>query len=240
MSRDEKTRLSFWYPLIQAAGLPTPRTIIIRNEPDDLGAMFDSKPSQSLDSLVEEITVASRALGVPFFLRTDFTSAKHQWKDTCYVSDPASLRDHIYEIAEFSACADILGLPTDVWVVRELLKTKPLFYAFSGRMPITREFRFFVRDGVVIHEQPYWPIAALDGQVSSQLESAELHWTHLLVAASRLSHSEREHLTGLSLAANAAVPGFWSVDWLQDVDGKWFLTDMAEGEKSYRWSPDAA
>jgi hypothetical protein len=36
---------------------------------------------------------------------------------------------------------------------------------------------------------------------------------------------------------SGAVPGFWSVDWLHTVDRDWVLTDMADGDKSYRWQP---
>ncbi len=231
--RDELTRLSYWLPKIEAAGLPVPRTEIIRVPDDDLIEVVDGKTPESFISLVANIWKASETIGVPFFLRTDFTSGKHEWGRTCFVADVADTASHVAALIEYSECVDILGLPTDVWVVREMIRTKPLFHAFGGRMPITREFRFFIRDGIVEHVQPYWPANAFVGNL---MPDTPADWAERLAKASRLTFDERNELTVLTFGACTALGGgYWSVDWLQDADGKWWLTDMAEGEKSYRY-----
>jgi len=229
--RDELTRLSHWFPLVEAAGLPVPKTRIIHGG-DDLFREVYGESSQSLAPLAERIREAATELGgPPIFLRTDHTSAKHGWNETCYVANLDLVEHHIVSIVEHSENVDICGLPTDTWVAREMLNTKLLFRAFRGRMPITREFRYFVLDGQVLWRQAYWPEEAVffipeddDGANRSAL-----------AAASILHLGERAELDALSLKASAALPGYWSVDWLETTDRGWVLTDCAEGDRSYKW-----
>lgn len=233
--KDDKNRLGYWFPRIEAAGLPVPKTKIIPatdEQCETLCNMLGGAVTETaqLTALIDKIKLAGDELGWPCFLRTDFTSAKHSWKKTCFLPNSDNIRKHVYRIAEFSENADFFGLPYDVWVVREALKTRPLFYAFQGIMPIVREFRFFMRDGKREHVQPYWPPASIDRPDDEK-------WREKLNTASRPSDEELLHLTALSQKANEAVPGFWSIDWLETVDRGWVLTDMAEGVHSYRYDP---
>jgi hypothetical protein len=41
-------------------------------------------------------------------------------------------------------------------------------------------------------------------------------------------------------AVEAVGGGYWSVDFLRDRDGKAWLTDMAEGERSFRYESATA
>lgn len=235
-TRDDKTRLSYWFPLIEAAGIPVPKTIILPAlTPKEEGQLYEWAAGEGecpwLADLSVEILTAADELGWPCFLRTDYFSAKHSWSRSCFLSDPDEVMNHIKTIAEYSIMADLMGLPIDRWVVRELLPTKPAFHAFDG-MPITREFRVFVRDGKVDHFQPYWPPDALDGQTD------EPEWRMLLNDFNCLTPETYDEITNLALRVNAAVPGYWSVDCLS-VEGRgWMVTDMAEGHKSYRWEPE--
>lgn len=234
--RDNPTRLSYWFPLVKAAGLPVPETVIIdlRESEQCKSIHTDEKQQAYLDYAARQIAERATAAGIfpPYFLRTDFTSGKHDWKRTCHVTDPDAINQHVYALWEFSECVDMLGLPTDVWVVRKMIKTAPLFRAFR-EMPIVREFRFFMRDGVIEHCQPYWPPKSIIGP-------SDAYWKLRLEAANQfLSLAEQHLLQELAQAASRAVPGFWSVDFLQGADGDWFLIDMAEGERSYRWDPHA-
>lgn len=234
MIRDEQTRLSYWFPLIEAAGLPVPKTRIINiDDNDDLARIAYGEPSRSLAPLAEQIrTAALEVGGPPFFLRTDYTSGKHDWKDTCFVTELSLVEHHVVNLVEFSECVDLIGLPTDVWVVREMLNTQPLFRAFRGDMPITREFRYFVRDGEIEHVQSYWPEAALENHVNMPEGCTNILWREMLTVASYLYDKERAVLDDLTRKASAAVPGYFSVDWLETVDRGFVLIDMAEGDKS--------
>lgn len=130
----------------------------------------------------------------------------------------------------------MVGLPFDTWVVRKVLDTDPAFYAFWGQMPITREFRFFVRDGEIVHWQPYWPLGAfMDDQRFKDDPTTAEAMTQKLEAMSRITDVEYTFLSGMTKRVNVVVPGYWSVDWLQLRNGGWVLTDMASGGVSYSY-----
>lgn len=230
----DRNCLSFWFPRLAVAGsgLPVPRTKIVRAS-GDLTVALDGVQPEGWERFMDELVDACGDIGLPVFLRTGHGSGKHDWVSTCYVEDVAELPRHVGALVEWSLAADIMGLPTTVWAVRELIPTAPAFTAFGGHMPITREFRFFVRGGVVEHWQPYWP-------PDSIYLPSETDWPLRLGRMAAITAGAREHLEWLAKQAVAAVGGgFWSVDLLQDIDGQWWITDMAEGDRSFRWDPDA-
>jgi hypothetical protein len=227
------SRLSYWFPKLEAAGLPVPKTIIVpmhREAQRNVWAALDGKhgtAEQGAASLqfVSDLRGAADSIGFPCFLRTDHTSGKHGWENTCFLPAAESIPSHILAIAEYSAMAGIMGLPFDVWVVRELLPTKPFGVCPNyGNMPICKEFRFFVEDGLVRCHHPYWPLGALEqGGANPDLDYELLCWM-----------GNTAELYVLASAAGKAVGGRWSVDLLETEKG-WFITDMAEAEKSFHW-----
>lgn len=237
---DDRTSMSYWFPLIKLAGLPVPKTEIVRyTADDDLLDLLDGKEPRGWDDLVDRVLKAAMdvAFGPPAFIRTAHTSGKHEWASCCCLSAFSRLAvgQHIFNLVEASALADIFGLPTDTWVLREMIETDTLFKcnAWEG-FPVTREFR--VRIGKPGDEDatvfPYWPEAAIE-----EGDPSEENWRELLASRSRIDDADAAQLASLAFGAQSAVGGgFWSVDLLQGRDGKWWLTDMAEGEKS--WWPD--
>jgi len=153
---DKLTCLSYWYPRLEAAGLPVPRTTII-NAPKDIINILDGHTPEGWTDFESALQSACYNHGLPCFLRTGYGSGKHQWGETCYVTDPNTIADHVYHLVEWSELVSMIGLPYDVFAVRTLIKTRPVFKAFLG-FPVTREFRVFARDGAVEHTQPYWPL----------------------------------------------------------------------------------
>lgn len=229
------TCMSYWYPRIEAAGLPVPETRMLTTDVELIDLCDGQGFPDGLCAFLVGVKREAQAIGgAPFFLRTGQTSAKHSWARACYVPDLAdkTLLQHVAMIAEFSACADFMGLPMNVWAVRKLLATTPLFRcAGFDDFPVTREFRFFASPDGVTHVQPYWPPGAV-----AQGDPDNPNWRELLAAASILGEDERRFLGGLAIRAAAACGGEWSIDFLRADDG-WYLTDMAEGEKSFRWEP---
>lgn len=218
--------LSHWFPKLEAAGLSVPKTVIVRTDLDLLGMEDGSVPADELKLFLDRLTVACQQLGPPVFLRTGQGSGKHQWKDTCHLTDVSKLSDHVWNLVEWSHLVDVFGLPTDVWAVRELLPAAVQFHAFEGRMPICREFRFFVRGGEVRYWRPYWPLGALKGH--TEVEDLELRHDALC----RLSVNAKAEVSELASKAGAAVGGNWSVDVIETQRG-WYVTDMAPAEISY-------
>lgn len=229
--------LSYWYPKLKLAGLPVPDTRIVP-APHDLDNLLDGNLPVGWGGFVKDLKDKALVVGGgwPVFLRTGYGSGKHLWRQTCYVENVDLIDKHVQALVEWSHSVDIMGLPTGVWAVRQMIPTEPLFHAFWG-MPITREFRVFATTSdvgwrYVDHFQPYWPPDAIQRPTRDD-------WRERLEKASLLSTRERGKLASLAASAVEAVGGgAWSVDFLQDVHGEWWLTDMADGAQSFRWDPE--
>lgn len=226
----DKTALSYWFPVLVEAGLPVPRTTILTMPPDaqkEIRNSFDGQGSiegvRALKLFADDIAEAVSEFGYPFFLRTDHTSGKHNWEETCFVDCAEAIPTHLWRIAEYSEICDFVGLPWSTWAVREILPTIPFGTCPNyGNMPICREFRFFVDEGAIRCVHPYWPRSALDqGGASSELDYDAL---------CRMG----DDIGDLAADAGSALGGSWSIDILETKRG-WFITDLAEAHKSFHW-----
>lgn len=228
----DKTALSYWFPKLAAANLPVPKTRLITMPTEAQRCvgqvLWGEEPTQerrvAFDGFLATLTSVVAAMGLPCFLRTDHTSNKHDWDKACYVTDVAKLQQHVFQIAEFSECCDMIGLPYQIWAVREFLPTMPHgICPRYGNMPVCREFRFFVDDGNVQCSHPYWPRQSLDdgGWSGSDVEFEMLC-------------AQPHELAEIASAAGNVVGGSWSIDILETKRG-WHVTDMAEAERSFHW-----
>lgn len=238
----EQNSLMWWFPKLQAIdsdGIHLPKTHVIHSANiREICNIFDGKKSETLPSLVAEIVdVVAKELEFswPIFMRTDYTSHKHSWKDTCFVTDPDKVEQCVVNLMEQTMMA--IGLPLQTFVLREYIPMHTIFEAFHGNMPINREFRFFVERGKVIHTQPYWPAAAIENKVA---ESLYPNWREELHEMSLMTEEQHKELSRLAILAGNAMGSEnpWSVDFSMDRYGKWWLIDMARGEVSYIWKPD--
>jgi hypothetical protein len=197
----------------------------------DIYQIFDGEPlSGAAEPFFAQVREAAAVLGYPAFLRTGHTSAKHSWEDTCYLANPGAVPAHVIAIVEFSEMCSLRGLPCEWWAVREFLPTLPVGRCpVFGNMPVCREFRFFVKDAEVRCWHPYWPEGALkQGGIEEASDAVK----------SLAQCPDLDALHALAAKAGAAVGGAWSIDLLETARG-WFITDMAEAEKSWHW-PDCA
>ena len=233
----DRNALSYWLPRIEAAGLPVPRTTLVEmNEAAFMGlcAIFDGKDSgddyRSFIRALEDAAIHDPhrvAEAFPLFLRSDYTSAKHEWSKSCFVTDIPAIDTAVRSIAYFSMC---VGCPLPIgskWAIRELLPIMPVTWCpnFAG-MPVNREFRFFADEHGARAYQPYWPEQALLDGGAPNRPRWPLLW--------EMSPEEMVELRDLAeKAAKAAGPGEWSVDLLETERG-WFVTDMAAADSSYR------
>jgi len=227
---EDKTRLSWWFPRLPLDIL-TPETAIIPYTGDSLIRLLDGEIPTDFAALCVKITNAGDKFGWPLFLRTDYLSAKHGWKDTCHVPGPDDVQSRVVQLVEFSAIADFMGFPTDYWIARKFIPTRPAFSAFYGDMPIVKERRYFVQDAKVVCHHPYWPDEAFDNiRVSVE------NWRELLDAMNAESDEEIHLLSELSSKVGSSIGGAWSIDWLWSEDEcRWYLTDMAQAATSYHW-----
>ena len=126
----DRTALSYWLPKLEAAGLPVPKTTLLRMPDEallDIFRVFDGEEvTGAARPFFENVESAAEAIGYPCFLRTDHTSGKHGWERTCYLADSSAIPAHVIGIVEYSEMAGIIGLPCSVWAVREFLPTRPI------------------------------------------------------------------------------------------------------------------
>ena len=230
--------MSYWFPRLEKANIANlPKTMIV-NIPfnsDRLIGALDGDPVGG--KAVEELATVLKGFakvvgGFPCFMRTGHTSGKHRWAQTCFVPDSVSMEAHIVGLIESSVSADLMGLPLDCWAVRQMLDTEPMFVCEAYEdFPVVREFRFFADPWAVQHVQPYWPEDAVaEGRPSIP------DWRVRLQHSNRLDRSTRDHLSHMACAAAGACgEQAWSVDFLQDEYGHWWLTDMALAADSFRY-----
>lgn len=222
------TCLSYWFPKIQDAGIPVPKTIWFRTKVE-LDRLLDGETPDGFDDFVFDLQYAGdHDLFWPVFLRTGLGSGKHEWRGTCYVPNRESVGQHVSNLVEWSHTVDFFGLATDVWAMREFLDVGPAFHAFDG-MPVGRERRYFVRDGQVIGHHPYWPPDSLSYGVDVE------DWESRLEELNTEQLGEHAELTRLTERVGAAVPGEWSVDWMWVPDRGWVCIDMAVAKQSWVW-----
>lgn len=221
-----KSNLSFWFPLLQQIGMRVPETYIIHRNGAELESLLDGIKPKNINFFLSDLQKAIDKVGYPCFLRTGATSNKHDWVNSCFVTKTSTLINHVANLVEASFMANIAGLPFnyDYWVVRKMIETKPITTYFN-KMPIAREIRAFIKDGKTQCVHPYWPEEAL-----SKVEKK-------LIVELQVIPEEGDEIYLMIDYIAKHFSGYWSVDFLQDVDGKWWCTDMAVGQRSYHF-PD--
>jgi hypothetical protein len=65
-----------WFPPVEQAGLPVPRTEFVHYEPSWLWPVLDGEAA-AREFRMEELVAACEKIGYPAFLHTDLASAKH-------------------------------------------------------------------------------------------------------------------------------------------------------------------
>ena len=235
-ARANKTCQSYWHPLIPA-DVPVPKTALIEFPLELQGSILNMAESDAVTDEekkavlrgISKVREMTDLFGYPCFIKTGIFSSKHQGH--CFVKSSEDVIDAVTNIIYDWACVGGFGADdSEFIVVREMLPTKP-YMLFEGKMPVTRERRYFAEDGKVFWHQPYWPKEAFERH------EVDLLGHESIDAALALLNDETEEevhrLKALAESISTAIPGAWSIDFLQDVGGKWWLIDMAEAKKSY-------
>jgi hypothetical protein len=210
----------YWWPKIKDLGIPVPRTEIVE---------FGSQDFTSSDRLEERVNL----IGLPVFIRTDLCSGKHDWNQSCFVDRMNVLIQRFAKVDENNVRWRMLGIEPKALVIREFLDLESSFRAFIGNMPITKERRYFVKDGKVICHHPYWPVTAFNNHPARMVD--DINWKQKLEILNQEDDSE-SILVNYAEKVSWAVDGYWSIDFAKGRNGKWYLIDMALGENSYHWA----
>jgi len=220
--------LLLWYPKTKNLDIPQPRTEIVEVPFNSLVGMMDGKKLPSNYKL--DIILKAEEIGYPLFLRTDLSSGKHQWKDTCFVEKEEDLFQHIYNVVEFNLLCDMLGLHCQAIVLREFLELGWKFKAFMGELPIAPEIRVFAKDGEVICFHAYWFKDAIEKGGTEHLPK---NWEKILKATNTFYPVEIKLLRAYAREISKKLKGYWSIDFAKDRGGKWWFIDAALGERSW-------
>lgn len=226
-----KNSMFYWWPLVKGLPVPQPETIMVRHEGAFKGRLsydpIDGKPDEYFNKMLEGVKKAAQEIGYPVFIRSDGTSNKHDWKNSCYVESEDQLYGHICNILEFTAMV-MMGPSFMGVAIREFLELDWRFKSHWGEMPVAREFRMFVRKGKLECWHPYWPPSSIERPTVD-------NWYEVLNEMQTLNSKELKHLTKMAETIGKAVGGYWSIDLCHAKNGTWYMTDMALGDDSYHW-----
>ncbi|AXH60081.1 ATP-grasp domain-containing protein [Pseudomonas amygdali] len=229
-AKSNKNAFASWFHAVEGSGVNYPATLSyplsINLQTSMMGEPIEEDPSPEVDALVAAIQKFGNEHGFPLFIKTSFTSNKHDWAETCHLANGNrdTVMRQVYNLWEFQAmCSPHLFTPE--LIVRKMIEVEPVFEAFMG-MPVTEEFRLFARDGKLEAYQPYWPVSAIRNP------SVE-DWEARLATIKTPKKEDLQYMTKHAEAISKNLGGYWSVDFLRGKDGKLWLIDMAEGDRSY-------
>jgi hypothetical protein len=183
------------------------------------------KEYNEYNRLYDSLKPAIEQIGLPAFIRTDFSSAKHGGPKAYLITDPEDYNRQLGETLEYTALKTMFSKnkPSAI-LVREFLKLEHKFTAFGG-LPISNEWRYFSDGEKILCKHPYWPKEALESYAKDPEWQSKLD-----------SYVGTDTMDNLIInAAKIQCENIWSVDIAKDENGKWWLTDMATAANSYHW-----
>ena len=235
---DEESSMLYWWPKIKDLDIPQPKTNFVNVNTDEILEVLNRK--QDTIPQEKEIRELADSSGYPVFVRSDHLSAKHSWKDTCYVPDSDSLMSHIYRIAEDSLMMSMMGeLGPNAIFVREFIPLDMAGFTAFEDFPVSKEVRCFVRNGVLECVHPYWFDDAVS-EVNNTVKKigtgepvSQEHWKKMLAEMNVLTDKDTADIERDVKTVATKFDGYWSVDFAKGTDEKWYLIDMARGEMSF-------
>jgi len=231
-----------WFSLIAQTSVPVPLTRFVPLDIDLAGDFINGdmqteRVKDYIKLLQFRINDLMDLTGKDHvFMRSSTLSAKHSWKNSCFIQRGADLRGHIYCLVEHEAMAMRRSYYPSHLTIREFIPAKHYFYAFDG-MPVTKEIRIFIKEGKIVHRQPYWPPEAIEDPVCFKGNSlSDVEVNDLMIQNHMMLAQDDECVDRQALEVSKFFPGYWSVDFMKGLNGKWYLIDMALGEGSYKWT----
>lgn len=236
----DKNSMIYWWPLVKDLDIPMPRTYMIGVERSCMSPQLRSSDNpraklhaRTMKYLPEIRHAVKFCGGYPIFMRTDLMSGKFEWSRTCYCETEPDLIANIHNLVVFSENCDMIGRPMNALVFREYIRMESAFAAFHG-LPISRERRYFVRDGNVTCHHPYWPEEAI--KFYSAGYQWPDNWVQDLACLNYEDIEEVELVTDYARKIGSVLPGYWSVDFCKSLRYGWYFIDCALGDDS--WHPD--
>lgn len=234
--KDNINCLSNWFPLVKDLNINIPKTKIIHFPLEiyekDCFDIFDGKEvSKKLEQFEKKLIQEVEQFGYPCFMKSGTFSSKHDWEKTCSIKNPKDSFKHWLNIMYNGMVYGAGG--SHFIVLRELIDTKKELFAFNNT-PITKERRYFFENNKITKHHPYWPPQSLKNNIKNNK-----NWEEVLDDINHESLEEIKLLKKLSLKVGKQLEKLhknWSIDWLKDINGNWWLIDVAVMEQSYCWN----
>jgi hypothetical protein len=175
-----------WYTAVGGEAR-TPRSIWLPGSTFDVGAVAAE---------------VERAFGAnPVIVKDYVKSRKHEWFDACFIpaaDDVENVRRVVGNFLRLQEGHVVGGL-----VFRAFVDFERIGIHSKSRLPLVREYRFFVFDGQPIYRAPYWAEGDYDGEPPS----AEVVASILPLVQSR----------------------FYAVDVAKRASGDWMIVELNDG-----------
>jgi ATP-grasp domain, R2K clade family 3 len=152
---------------------------------------------------MDAVMALLRAFGSgPVIVKDYVKSQKHYWHEACFIpsaADAAAVERVVRRFLELQGDSLNEGL-----VFREFVAFEPLAEHSRSGMPMTREFRMFVRDGEVRCCAPYWGEGRYEGAVPSADEFSDV--------------------------TRRVQSRFFSMDAARRRGGAWMIVELGDGQ----------
>ncbi len=148
------------------------------------------------------LNLAGQFNGSPIIVKDYVKSQKHYWEEACYIPDSNDQQKVLAVTERFLALQDD-DLNVGV-VYREFVPFAPLTQHSKSGMPLTREYRAFVKDGRIICLFKYWE----EGEYDAELPDPEIFRTEI----------------------NRVNSNFFTLDIAQKTDGEWLIVELGDGQ----------
>jgi len=152
-----------------------------------------------LEDFTEQLApFADKAIIVKDFVK----SQKHYWKEACYIPD-ASDKAHVKAVVE--KFLELQGSSLNEGLVfREFVELEALAEHSKSGMPLTKEFRLFIKQGKIVAVSNYWEEGDYAGEKPD------------------LAHFQK---------IIAAIPSnFFTMDIAKQKDGRWIIVELGDGQ----------
>jgi hypothetical protein len=206
-----------WFPPVAAAGLPVLPTEFVKF---DSANLFQCHKGGEIrfNFPLNQLMAACKRIGYPVLLRPDLAGTK------CALPEPFMVdnREHMVK-----CLLESLSGPRDkdmrAIMVRRYLPIEPTFVTRLGG--IGREWRLFAGECRRRCHHFYWEEKHKDSQFASYCNDAG---KDVRKAEREIDPQQKAVLYKMAARAAKAIGyGAWSVDFGRDVNGKWWLMDMA-------------
>jgi hypothetical protein len=231
--------LSFWFPKIKDCGIQVPDTMIFALPMDAYTALFDIEESGDLSHVRSFLDkeVIPKMQGRRHFMKNGCFSNKFDFKHC--ITNPATIYTDFVNISSASMSMGMFGTGgMNELILRSIIPHDPrrVPTIYQG-MPLRTEIRVFYDfdAGEVMYSVNYWDYDTVYPKLRDLTDRIVFDHMRNEIETGYQTHVKPVEAMLTEHLAKVDLTGKWSVDILVDGNGKYWLIDMAEGNRSEYW-----